>query len=93
MQHVKITSKPAAEYDLTLETGAKFAVLAVKELQSETCYCGAKKESGQTFCKREYFALPQKKRRALYNRIGEGYEEAYRDAREYLYNKENPRQR
>lgn len=73
--------------DLTLETGTEFAVLAIKELQSNYCYCGRAKDSMQTFCKRDYYALPKSKRHALYNRIDEGYEEAYQDARKFLYEK------
>jgi hypothetical protein len=84
---LQITSEVPAEFDLTLETGARFAALAVKELQSETCYCGAKKRGMQTFCRKDYYALPPKMRQALYNRIGEGYEEAYQEARKYLFEK------
>lgn len=84
---LQITSEGPAGFDLTLETGARFAALAVKELKSETCYCGAKKASMQTFCRAEYSALPRKMRSAIYNRIGDGYEEAYQEARKYLFEK------
>lgn len=84
MKGLTITSKPAAEYDLTLES-ERWDLLALKELQSEQCYCGAEKKSMQTFCAAEYFALPPKKRAALYNRIGEGYKESYQDARAFLW--------
>ena len=89
MEQMKITSTPAAEFDLTLETGARFAVLAVKELQGTVCFCGATKQSMQTFCKADYYRLPPAKRQALYNRIGQGYEEAYHAARRFLHAKQN----
>jgi hypothetical protein len=82
---MKTISTPPAEFDLTLETGEQFNRLAVKELVSETCHCGARKQSRNTFCRREYFALPPAMRQALYNRIGEGYEEAYQAARQFLH--------
>lgn len=87
MSELKITSTLPAEFDLALETGAKFAVLAIVELKSEACYCGARKASLQTFCRREYYSLPVRMRHALYNRIGQGYEEAYQAARKYLFEK------
>lgn len=87
MNRVKLTSEPAAEFDLTLDQGteARWNFLALQELQRQTCYCGAEKSEGQTFCRREYFKLPPAMRQALYNRIGQGYREAYLAAREYLF--------
>lgn len=81
---ITATVTPAAEFDLTLDSKS-WDVLAVKELGSEECYCGAKKRSMQTFCRAEYYALPVEMRMALYNRIGNGYKEAYQDAREFLF--------
>ncbi|MGH9767211.1 MAG: hypothetical protein ACREAB_07230 [Blastocatellia bacterium] len=85
--NLKVTSTPAAEFDLTLDQGteARWNFLALRELQTRTCYCGAEKREGQTFCRAEYFKLTPALRRALYNRIGQGYKEACQDAREYLY--------
>ncbi len=54
------------------------------ELQSAVCYCGGFKTARQTFCRREYNALPPDMRRALYRRFGDGYEEAYTAARVFL---------
>jgi hypothetical protein len=86
MKKLRIISRPAAEFDLTLES-KDWDVLAMKELGSETCYCGGTKRTMQTFCRAEYYALPADMRHALYNRIGAGYKEAYRAAREYLFNR------
>jgi hypothetical protein len=86
MRKLTITSIPAAEFDLTLES-KNWDMLAVKELGSETCYCGARKRSMQTFCRAEYYALPVEMRHALYDRIGAGYKEAYQSAREHLFNR------
>ena len=84
----KITSTAPAEFDLTLETGRNFDRLAIKELQATSCYCGAKKKRGHTFCYPEYRSLPPAMQQALYNRLGHGYEEAYQAARKYFFEKE-----
>jgi hypothetical protein len=49
----------------------------VRELLGQTCQCGKKKQPRNTFCRSCYYALSPQLRRDLYNRIGEGYEEAY----------------
>lgn len=56
----------------------------VKELRSNECRCGKWKAKRKTFCKACYFALPANLRKALYNRIGEGYEDAYMRSCEFL---------
>lgn len=56
------------------------AVELVQELAGNRCQCGATKNKGQTFCRRCYFKLSREVCLALYRRIGEGYEEAYRAA-------------
>ena len=40
--------------------------------------------AGQTFCRRCYFALPQDMRKRLYRLVGDGYEQAYDGAVEFL---------
>ena len=54
------------------------------ELQSNECQCGRGKKSGKSFCYICYNKLPKEMRNPLYQRIGDGYEEAYEDAVEYL---------
>jgi len=54
------------------------------ELQSEGCLCGRPKKSRHSFCFRCYRALPQDMQRALYRRLGCGYEEAFEEAVRYL---------
>ena len=56
----------------------------VAELAGVDCRCGAVKERGQTFCKRCYFRLPKHLQTRLYRRVGDGYEEAYSAATEFL---------
>jgi len=56
----------------------------IKELLSEECACGKEKKSGFSFCYRCYKSLPNVMRRDLYQRVHEGYEEAYDNALEYL---------
>jgi hypothetical protein len=55
-----------------------------RELIGTTCCCGQPKATKQTFCPKCYYSLPQAMQRALYRRMGEGYEEAYFRARERL---------
>ena len=52
----------------------------IAELQDTKCRCGNQKARGNTFCSGCYYQLPPEMRRALYQRIGEGYEEAYENA-------------
>ena len=56
----------------------------LRELGTDKCHCGKKKRNNETFCRTHYYALPKGMQRALYLRFGEGYEEAYVEAREYL---------
>lgn len=53
-------------------------------LKSVICECGRTKREMQSFCGKCYYALPQRVRRALYSRIGGGYEEAHAEARKIL---------
>jgi hypothetical protein len=58
---------------------------AVEELDGTTCKgCGRLKDSGKSHCRKCYFALPVDMRRALYRRIGQGYEAAYAESLKYL---------
>ena len=66
---------------------AELANRLVKELVGTKCTCGAQKRSKQTFCRNCYYSLPRDTRNSLYNRIGEGYEEAYLNAVEILKEK------
>jgi hypothetical protein len=56
----------------------------LSELIGTVCRCKAAKESRRTFCKRCYFRLRKDLQRRLYRRMGDGYEEAYRDATKFL---------
>jgi hypothetical protein len=56
----------------------------VRELRGEVCQCGKKKRVRQTFCYADYKRLPQSLQSALYKRIGEGYEAAYRESLAFL---------
>lgn len=56
----------------------------VLELRGRVCACGADKAVRMTFCGPCYFALKRDTRKALYNRIGNGYERAYSEARDEL---------
>ena len=63
--------------------------MTVSELRSELagveCHgCGGAKEMQKTFCRRCYYALPPRMRKALYSPIGDGYEEAREEAGAFL---------
>jgi hypothetical protein len=52
----------------------------IAELRGSTCPCGEAKEPWHTFCRRCYYKLSPAQRKALYKKIGDGYEDAYADA-------------
>ncbi|MBW1666739.1 MAG: hypothetical protein JRJ66_01570 [Deltaproteobacteria bacterium] len=54
------------------------------ELMSEECLCGRSKKRHYSFCYRCFKALPEDMQKALYQRIGEGYEEAFEEAVKWL---------
>jgi len=56
----------------------------IAELAGTVCRCGSTKVARQTFCKRCYYRLPEFLRRALYRRVGQGYEQAYAQAAKML---------
>lgn len=57
----------------------------ITSLQGKTCpACAQAKRRGETFCGRCYRTLPAPRRNALYQRIGEGYEEAISAALRHL---------
>jgi hypothetical protein len=49
----------------------------VRELSGAHCACGATKKSKQPFCSSCCATLSPTQRKALSQRVGEGYEEAY----------------
>ncbi len=61
----------------------------VAELKGTICRCGNGKPTMFTFCRKCYGALPRVMGLKLYKRIGEGYEEAYAAAVEFLQCKES----
>ena len=53
----------------------------IASLRSTTCpACGGFKQPNQTMCRRDYSKLSGPQKRALYKRVGEGYEAAVADA-------------
>ena len=59
----------------------------IEELRGMWCRCGCRKQSRKTFCGRCFYSLTKEHQAALYQRIGEGYEEAYQAAVEVLIGK------
>jgi hypothetical protein len=53
-------------------------------LASEECLCGAEKLRGNSFCRKDFLKLPEEMRKALYRRLGHGYEAACDAAVVYL---------
>ncbi len=60
------------------------AALLVSELNGRECRCGHPKKARQTFCRDCYYRLPRAMRQALYDLVGNGYEEAYEQAAGFL---------
>lgn len=56
----------------------------LKELLGTVCRCGKPKQERNTFCYSDYMKLPPAMRKALYSRMGSGYEEAYAAAVRFL---------
>lgn len=54
------------------------------ELRSDMCCCEGQKKPGRSFCYDCYKKLPPDMQRALYQRIRDGYEEAYDAAVKWL---------
>lgn len=54
--------------------------LLIAELKGLRCRCGRVKKPGQTFCRQCYAVLSKDQGRALYRRVGAGYEQAYEAA-------------
>lgn len=52
--------------------------------------CGDKKQRRKSHCRACYFALPPELRSALYQKFGEGYEEAFRESIDYLRMTQTP---
>lgn len=60
-------------------------ISAVRNFLGTTCpVCSKLKARNTAFCSGCYFQLPLEMRKALYKRIGEGFEEAYLNAKNYL---------
>jgi hypothetical protein len=71
-------SKPV----LSPEQKARLASTAA--LKNGQCRCGHAKQTGMAFCYGCWQQLPMNIRRALYQRVGQGFEAAYAGACEYL---------
>ena len=65
--------------------GDKDILFYVAELKSEECACGRPKNSGYSFCYRDYKSLPLAMQKALFRQVGNGYEEAYEAAYKWLF--------
>jgi hypothetical protein len=55
-----------------------------RALLSETCMCRKRKKARNAFCLDCYLRLPLAMQKALWRRVGHGFEEAYATAKEYL---------
>lgn len=56
----------------------------IRMLRGVSCQCGGKKGEGKSFCMKCYKALTLDMKRALYKRVGDGYEAAYAAAMAFL---------
>jgi ribosomal protein L40E len=63
---------------------------ALQQLLGNVCQgCNGHKPSRMSHCRRCYFSLPKAMQRALYKRIGEGYEAAYAESLEMIKEERN----
>lgn len=67
-----------------MTTAREEQIRILRELGGVKCFCGKKKTANQSFCVGHYIALPVEMKRAMYKRVGEGYEAAYADARQFF---------
>lgn len=66
---------------------------ALSDLFGRSCSgCGLTKRADQSFCYRCYKKLPKRLQRALYQRIGDGYESALGESRRVLAGRGNLRE-
>lgn len=56
----------------------------IKEFKSNECACGETKRPRSSFCHACFKALPSTYQHALYQKMGDGYEEAYENAIQWL---------
>jgi hypothetical protein len=56
------------------------SVFLLKELKGNECACGGYKKGGNSLCYKCYSSLPDDMQKDLYQRFGNGYEEAYDNA-------------
>jgi hypothetical protein len=56
----------------------------LRELRGEVCQCGGEKSKGQTFCRTCYERLPRALQLPLWKHLGDGYEQAYTAALQFL---------
>ena len=59
-------------------------------MATECCICQGAKPPKNGFCRGCYHALPKPMQRALWQRFGEGYEEAHAAARAWLQERRGP---
>lgn len=57
---------------------------AYQSLMSGRCHCKRPKSGGNAFCRDCYYSLPWPMRKALFQRIGRGFEAAYEAAAKYI---------
>lgn len=54
------------------------------ELKGDRCFCGKRKQRLNAFCRKHFSSLSPKVQKALIQRFGSGYEEAYVEARSHF---------
>lgn len=62
----------------------KDRLASLAALKSGQCRCGHAKQTGMAFCFRCWQQLPENIRRALYKRVGDGFEAAFAAACQFL---------
>jgi hypothetical protein len=81
--------QPARHHMTDLSEIGQRNLKLLRELRGHVCICGSQKQARQTFCRGCYFRLPAILQKALYKRLGNGYAEAYAEARKLLEGEQN----
>jgi hypothetical protein len=64
--------------------GQKDRKFYLQVLKSDACQCERPKQVRRALCFKCFYRLPGEIRRALYSRIGQGFEKAYEEAVRFL---------
>jgi len=74
---INTVEEALAEASASRKRAAEHRLKLIAALRSQTCACGGRKKSRQSFCVSCYYQIPASTRRGLHCAIGHGYESSY----------------